>query len=249
VLRELGSRNGTFVDGQRLEVGTAMLLVVGSRMSFGSVADGVVVVDASALAVSSRGGFCQSKDGLLSIPDTENPEFTVFRDVRGLWVCEEVDRDLRPIADGQQLSATGETWTVRLPEMREGMATVDAGPRLDALKLRLAVSRDGEPVQVTVIHRGREMPLEPRERGYVLLTLARARLADEALPLAEQGWLDRQQLQKMVALDSHARNVAIFRARRQVSAADVEGAAGVVEVRRGQRRLGIGPERLYLTRQ
>ena len=64
------------------------------------------------------------------------------------------------------------------------------------------------------------------------------------LPLAEQGWLERDQLLKMLGVDSNALNVAIYRARGQLGAGGIDGAAGVVEVRRGQRRIGIEPDRM-----
>ena len=250
-VRDLGSRNGTFVDGRRLDSGSAVQVVAGNRISFGADEGGFVVVDDTgpgAVAENGSGGVCKAADGLLAIADADQPEWTVYRDARGLWVCEGTDTEPATIADGHQVSAGGTMWTVRLPEVLEGTATVDSGARLEVLRLRLAVSRDEEHVQLTLIYRGRETQLESREHGYVLLTLARARVADSALPLAEQGWLDRDRLQKMLALDSNALNVAIFRARRQLSAADVEGAAGIVEVRRGQRRLGIEPGRLDVVR-
>jgi hypothetical protein len=48
----------------------------------------------------------------------------------------------------------------------------------------------------------------------------------------------------MLGLDSNSLNVAIYRARRQLQAIGVDGAASLVEVRRGQRRIGISAERL-----
>jgi hypothetical protein len=48
----------------------------------------------------------------------------------------------------------------------------------------------------------------------------------------------------MLRVDGNALNVAIFRARSQLGAAGVCGAVGIVEVRRGQRRIGVEPDRL-----
>jgi hypothetical protein len=135
-----------------------------------------------------------------------------------------------------------------VPARQEGTATVDSGPSIDTVTMRFAVSRDEEHVVVTVIHRGLEIPLEPREHGYALLTRARQRLDDRAQPLAEQGWLERDQLLRMLGLDSNALNVAIYRARNQLTDAGVDGAAGIVEVRRGQRRIGLEPDRLEVVR-
>lgn len=50
----------------------------------------------------------------------------------------------------------------------------------------------------------------------------------------------------MMAVDTNALNVAIYRARRQFSRAGIEGSGGLVEVRRGQRRFGLAPERFEI---
>ena len=130
-----------------------------------------------------------------------------------------------------------------MPDVHQGTATIDAGPTIDTISLRFGVSRDEEHVELTIIHRGKETKLEAREHAYTLLTLARARLDDASLALAEQGWLERDQLMRMLGTDGNSLNVAIYRARGQLGAAGVEGAAGIVEVRRGQRRFGLEPAR------
>lgn len=100
---------------------------------------------------------------------------------------------------------------------------------------------EGEPA---VVHRRNlDHQLEEREHWYAILTLARARLAESDESLAEQGWVDRDRLLRMLGVDGNALNVAIYRARRQLSTAGVDGAAGIVEVRPRQRRFGVEPDR------
>jgi len=248
VLRDLGSRNGTFVDGDRLEPGSSRVLAVGAKLLFGRTAT-FELVDAgapAALAEDSAGHLLVAEAGILALPNPKNPEVVVYADSRGAWVAERGDQ-CEPIADGAAVQVGAELWTVRLPASLEGTATVDAGPTLDTIRLRFAVSMDEEHVEITVIHRGRETPLEAREHGYILLTLARSRAADAELPLPEQGWLGRDRLLKMLGTDSNALNVGIYRARGQLGSAGVDGAAGVVEVRRGQRRFGLEPDRFEIT--
>lgn len=251
-IRDLGSRNGTFVDGRRLDPGVGHRLRTGAAIGFGEQDAGWELTDdgaPSALAIEVGSGSLRlAEDGLLALPDAEHPDCTVYSDARGVWVCERPDQLPEPLEDGVLVAAGGLSWRIRLPEAIEGTATVDAGMRLDAIGLRFAVSRDEEHVQVFVRYRGKEVALEEREHGYVLLTLARARLREADEPLPEQGWIDRNRLLKMLAVDANALNVSIYRARGQLSAAGVDGAAGVVEVRRGQRRLGIEPDRLTVER-
>ena len=115
---------------------------------------------------------------------------------------------------------------------------LDAQRSLESIALQFAVSSDEERVKITIVADGVQQALAEREHGYLLLTLARAHRDDEHLPPAERGWRHCDDLQRMLAIDANALNVAIHRARRQVAAAGVFGAAGLVEVRRRQRRLG-----------
>lgn len=246
VVRDLGSRNGTFVDGERLEPGGTRSLSAGTRLSFGAQGDRWLLADAGPpgpMARDPEGELKVASGGVLALPDEDQPEVAVYADGRGRWILE-VGEDQRPITEGGEVEAGGRTWTLLLPAAIEGTATVDAGPTIDTIEMRFGVSMDEEHVQITLTHQGRPIPLERREHGYVLLTLARQRLEDRALPAAEQGWVDREQLLKWLQLDANGLNVAIYRARGQLADAGVEGAAGVVEVRRGQRRIGLEPERL-----
>jgi len=247
LIRDLGSRNGTFVDGSRLSAGEAVKLAAGARIGFGSEEDLWELVDGgppSALAEDVQTGvLVLAEEGILALPTPENPEAVVFDNGRGGWTLER-DGDSDSVEDGAVVRLSNQSFRIGLPANIEGTATVDAGPRIDTIRLRFAVSRDEEHVIVTVVHRGREIALEEREHGYILLTLARARLADREEPLSEQGWIDRDRLLKMIQVDPNALNVAIYRARGQLTSAGVEGAAAIVDVRRGQRRLGVEPDRL-----
>lgn len=246
-IRDLGSRNGTFVDGTRVAAGESASLVAGSKLSFGDPAPQFVLVDAGAPGAVARevrtGVLLGAKDGLLGLPSADQPEIVVYCDLAGTWIAETGD-ERREITDGDVVEVGGHSFSLSVPEFADQTATVESGTTLDAITLRFGVSLDEEHVQLTVIHRGNRDPLEPREHGYVLLTLARKRIEDRALPYAEQGWIDRDRLLRMLQLDANGLNVAIYRARGQLASAGIDNAVGIVEVRRGQRRIGIEPDRL-----
>ena len=123
--------------------------------------------------------------------------------------------------------------------MSEATPMVTVAQTLENVHLRLAVSPDEEKVVISVMLRGEVThKLEPREHSYLLLTLARARLDDAHKPAGEQGWRDVEALTRMLKLDPNALNVSIHRARQQLARTGLEGAAGVVQTRRGRRRLG-----------
>lgn len=247
-VRDLGSRNGTFVDGQRVGPGEVVALAAGATVGFGHVDDPWVLLDAEPPGAfaehTGSGRLRRARSGLLALPDDISPELVAYPDRNGRWILESADGEVRPVVDGEIVTAGGAPWRLRVPDAQIGTAAVDTGPHIDTITLRFAVSRDEEHVEITVLHRGQATPLEAREHGYTLLTLARARLEDADLPPSEQGWIDRDRLLKMLGTDSNGLNVAIYRARGQLSKAGVEGAAGLVEVRRGARRLGLEVERL-----
>ncbi|MEQ1504766.1 MAG: FHA domain-containing protein [Myxococcota bacterium] len=246
-VRDLGSRNGTFVNGDRVASGAAAGLAAGARLSFGDPAPQYELTDAAApgpLGRDRAGRWVGSVDGMLALPSAELPELVVYATSSG-WIAEHGD-DRRPVADGDVVEAGGQPFVLSLPGGTDGTATVQAATPLEAVALRFGVSRDEEHVQLTLVTRSGRVPLEPREHGYVLLTLARQRLDDRAQPTGEQGWIDRDRLLRMLHLDANGLNVAIYRARGQLAAAGVEDAAQIVEVRRGQRRLGIAPDRIEI---
>jgi hypothetical protein len=241
-LRDLGSRNGTFVDGTRLDPGAPVKLGVGARVAFGDPERDWELIDDEApvtMAVNLALGTVRAAEtGILVLPDEQHPELTIYQDATGEWVEESQEGTQRRLEDQATLETSRGSWVLHLPQVSEGTPLLQVQMSLEAVSIQFAVSRDEERVELTLIHRGREVALEPREHGYVLLTLARARLDDEALPPDQRGWRDRGRLEKMLAMDSNALNVAIHRARQQLSAAGVAGAVNIVEVRRKQRRLG-----------
>lgn len=248
-LRDLGSRNGTWADGRRLQPGEAVGLHAGSRVAFGREDDPWVLEDegaptAVAEAIGS-GEVRTAEQGVLVLPDDEHPEVVLSADATGRWWLEQGDTS-RAVTGDVVVTTGAIAWRVSPPEPDDHTAGVVVSRVLDAVTLRFGVSRDEEHVRVTVVCRGEDIVLEEREHWYTLLTLARLRLKDAAEPSAEQGWIERDDLLRMLNLDSNGLNVAIYRARRQLQAAGIDGAAALVEVRRGQRRIGMSTDRLEI---
>jgi hypothetical protein len=242
-IRDLGSKNGTFVDGARIEPARPIVLARGSTVAFGDPEDAWALADDGApglIAVDLTDGAARgASDGILALPDDDDPELSIYESPAGSWVGEDADGELRPVLDQGVVQAGGRPWRIQLPVMIEGTPLVDDGPTVETLALRMAVSQDEERVEIRILHRGREILLEPREHGYILLTLARLRLEEADRPEGERGWIDRDELLRMLRLDANAFNVAVHRARHQFLNAGVRGAAGIVQVRRRQRRFGI----------
>ena len=94
-----------------------------------------------------------------------------------------------------------------------------------------------------------QLDLGARAHHYVLLLLARRRLADQAagVPEGEQGWIRQDELTDMLrTTDSHV-YIMIHRARTLLASHGVADAAGLVERRPKARQLRLGVARIELT--
>lgn len=242
-IRDLGSRNGTFVDGRRVPPGEQTVLNPGVRIGFGDLEETYTLLDAAppgpmATDVTTRAVRAAAGE-LLLLPDDEAPRLSVYPADAGGWVAEDLEGEVRRVTDQEVLVVDDRAFRLDLPVLSEATPMVDMAFTLENVDLEFAVSADEERVAVGLSLRGVEAHrLEPREHSYLLVTLARARAEDAEQPAADRGWRNVDDLQRMLRIDSNALNVAIHRARQQLAATGLEGAAGVVQTRRGQRRLG-----------
>ncbi|MEQ8564632.1 MAG: FHA domain-containing protein [Deltaproteobacteria bacterium] len=245
-IRDLGSRNGTFVDGQRLKPGEPVALEVGATVGFGDSNGGWRVIDVEGprlMAVDQESQAPRIAEGdYLVLPTEEAPRVSVHPSKDGVgWVMEDADGDTTPVDDGQVIVVEGKSFKLELPAAAEETPMYAVARTLSNLSLRLAVSRDEETVVATAIFHGIESDLEAREHSYLLLTLARAYAEDEAndVALSDRGWRKVDDLCDMLKVGRNMIDVMIHRARQQFAKAGIEGSAGIVESRRGQRRFGV----------
>jgi hypothetical protein len=247
-IKDLGSRYGTFLNGQRLDPGVAMTLGKGSRIAFGREKHTWVVTDDGSPGVMvtpvEGGPALLSHDGMIAIPSPEIPAAVVFQALDGKWVLDQAGR-VEVIKEHDPFLVEGVRWrlsnasplqpTSMAGDVREGMA-------LDEVELHFRVSRNEEHVEVAAAWRDRKLDLGTRSHHYMLLTLARARLRDSGAVRAADGggWTDQEELLRLLQLSPERLNLDIFRVRRQFSAAGFIPAAGIVERRPAAKELRIG---------
>ena len=243
-IKDLGSRNGTYVDGRRLNPGEAYPLLVGQRVAFGRMEDPWFLDDdsppvAMALHLGTR-VVRESQGGLLALPDDERPEVVVVQRPGGEWAVEASSEgdDAVVANDRQTFDVGGVLWCLLLPDPQESTPLLPAALSIESVLFRFGVSLDEEHVTLTLVAPNHEVALQARDFNYVLLTLARARLEEQDKPPGERGWIDREVLLKMLRMRSTALNVAIHRARQRLLEVGLVGAPGIVEVRRRGRRFG-----------
>lgn len=247
IVQDLGSRNGTFVDGTRLQPGERAPVQPGARLAFGNADEGYGLVDAEPpclMAVATDGRTVVTPGNLMSLPSSESPELTVFEDADGQWVLE-ADDGRRTLDDCETVIVDGVSWTIHLPTASDRTHDAESRPpTLDAIGLELRVSRSRDHVSMRLTHdHGRQVELEYRAHAHLLVLLASARRRDHdqgELPEPEQGWVHRDEIARELAIDASLINLWVHRARQQLAKAGVRDAGNVIERRPGTQQLRIG---------
>jgi hypothetical protein len=250
-LQDLGSTNGTFVDGQRLAPGARAVLRLGVELRFGDSRETWRLVSADPPTTSvvdlTTGERLFAQEDLIAIPPTAEPELFISRQADGVWIAEHGERVWEP-AELEVLRVGDGHYRF---EPSAAVHATRAGGQLTpaALGLEFAVSRNEEYVEITIVHQERRTPLRPRAHSYVLLTLARLRerdRCDAGIGPESHGWVYQDELVKMLATTPTQLAVDIYRARQQFNEAGVANSAQLVERRSTTHELRIGVPKLSI---
>jgi hypothetical protein len=255
-LRDLSSRNGTFLNGSRVSAGHEYTLAKGAKISFGkTLAEWELIDDgpACAMAVPVQGGDPTLADGdLLALPSQDHPEATIYRNTDGSWVLEQADDSITPITNLQLFEIHGRSFKFCCPENSRKTSLADSylDNEVRQLQLIFSVSSDEEHVQLHASLGSTSLDLGSRSHNYLLLTLARRRLDDAAagLPETSCGWLYLEDLAHDPSMSGSQLNIDVFRIRKQFAALHVVDAAQIIERRPRTRQLRIGTGRISIVR-
>lgn len=245
-VRDLGSRNGVQIDGERIPVGEPRPLDRDGLVSFGAEAFRLVS-DLAPVARAVRLGEVDevrtAEDGQLVLPDAEHPVVWLLQRMNGTWIAEQ-DEETREVADLDVLDVDGTLWRLQLPEdilRTTERVGLDGGfelpPSLADARMDFRVSADEEHVEVSLVEGAGRLELKPLAHWYTILTLARERLENVEDP--DGGWVDRELLCRMLRLDRNALNVQLYRARKQLASEGVGDVERLLERRPGKIRFGI----------
>lgn len=240
-VRDLDSRNGTLLEGQRVMRREGEPLVQGHTLAFGQLEEAWMVDDDAApvaMAVDRAGEAVRlASDGVLTLPDEGDPQVTVYAADEQWWLR----RDEGPpeaVSDRHIEPLDGRVWILRLPEATPRTDEARDAPRAGDLCLRLGVGRDQETITALLTHRGARIGLDPRSHHEVLVWLARQQVDDAALPEPERGWVEPEVLMDCTGLKRNVLNVYVQRLRQQF--ADC-GVVGEVIERRPSHALRLAP--------
>jgi FHA domain len=253
-LKDLGSRNGTFLDGRKIPSGEEHVVQKGTRIGFGKVEQEWELVDTSApsvMAVPIEGGEPVFLDGdLLTLPSTEEPLVTIYPNPEGGWLLEQPDESTTPITNLQTFEIGGRSWRFCCPEQILKTSIFNEPPAFEVrhLVLTFSVSRDEEHVALHASCGSRTFDLGARTHHYTLLTLARRRLDDAAqgLPETSCGWVYQEDIAIHPHMTSAELNIDVCRLRKQFAQLGVSDPAAIIERRPRTRQLRIGTGRISI---
>jgi hypothetical protein len=258
-VRDLGSLNGTWVDGRRLNAGERVAIARDATLGLGAPDAAWILADDRAAGPAARneltGELVHASAGLLAVPSPDDPRATVFCNAEGRWTVE-LRGECSAIEDHARLELDGDGWRLFLPPRLGAVPDTLEDPgeatALAALRLDFAPSKDEEHVDV-VVHTGdgRALPLPTRASSYMLLTLARARLDDAAREIAieDRGWMYASELAEMLQYSPERLNIEIFRVRALFAKLGIVDATRLIERRASTRQLRIGVAELRVTRR
>lgn len=224
-LRDLGSRNGTYVDGALAREAT---LRVGAVLGFGrpdaewevlsTTAPGPLAVDDDGLMTTADGGFLVIEHGEQAV--------AVWAE-RGGWILEDHLGERREAPS--ELVVGGAHFSLDLPS--PSPRTVDEVPlRCSTVAFRFHVPRNEEGIRLVVLMRDEQLVSTTSATVELLYRLARARADQSALAPAERGWMLTDDLVRALGYrDRRHLAVVVHRARRVAAQAGLTDASDVVE--------------------
>ena len=218
------SSNGTFVNGQLVLKGSKHRLHKGDLICFGNIhGDNWCLDDVSppkSLLVPVTPGLETIElESLAVLPDEENPEVTLYMSPNGHWVCES-PVGISVLKSGDLVGTNDQTWRfieARATEETQHLEAVEL-PSSHPLGIFFDVSQNEEHVSMKFRMGDAEYDLGQRNHHYLLLLLARKRLEDKMADVseAEQGWIDKEDLSRMLGQSENHINIQVYRFRKQL---------------------------------
>lgn len=254
-VRDLGSSNGTFVDGSRLDVRHRRALAPGARIGFGDPHRGWTLVDDARPAPEvwdlATGARVIGTTHLLTVPGDDGPS-DILEEASGHWVLER-NGAVVDVHNGQTITLGGRRYRIVLPlplvDTEPTTTLAPTGEPLEEAKLTFAVSHDLDWVGLRVewAHGTWE---SSRAYNRALLVLAQARLRDAARAGSaphSHGWVYADEVCTLADYEGVGRlNVEVHRARTDFARQGIPGAPTIVQRRRGTGQIRLGTGRIVL---
>lgn len=254
-LRDHASRNGTYVNGRRIESGQehAQILHAGDLIGFAERDEQWELVDASPPApqlvpLDDDGEPITLDDhDMLALPSADEPLVTIFRR-SGRWWAEQGGEAFF-LDHGHHITAGSRSFRLHAAASLPSTADAESQPaerRLRHAILEIRVSADEEAAEARVQIGSAYHELPRRSFLYLLAFLARRRLDDAGAHGEDSGWVDVESACHELQLASpEALTLLVHRCRKELQKCGIEDPAEIIDrSRRGLIRIGVKPEQL-----
>lgn len=260
LIRDL-SRNGTWLQGQRIAANVSVPIVKGAEFGFGhpELPHWRLIEDSepsSLLLGVSSGSPAIKLRPYVFLPDGDSPELViVYSNRKQCWFEQSVEaandrQQGRRLEHGDLVTCAGRHWRVFFADsgqLTEQYAPLENKP--EQIEFLFDLSLDEENTTLQLRNQDRLIDLGERSHHYLLLHLARQRATDagRGLDSKTQGWISTQQLTKDLGMDLSHINIMIYRARKQL-AHSLDGSfdtESLVERGKGRVRFGYPTYRIY----
>jgi hypothetical protein len=253
-LLDRGSRNGTQLNGAPVEPGRAYRLAKDHVLTFGHADERWVLVDAAepqVMAVAlDTGQALLGTQGIIGLPSSKSPESTLYLDHDGCWKHEQSDGELVAISDGHIIDSGGRRFRFCCPASHAATENLSVAKHGQEPTLCFLVSSDEDFVELTLEYPERRVRLGSRAHNYLLLTLARQRLADSAakLPEGSCGWMDKDALAEGFKTTPQQVDGEVFRIRKHFTQHGLPESTTVIERRARTKQIRLGLRQLRIDR-
>lgn len=244
-IKDLGSRNGTFINGERLTSAVWCSLAADDEIAFGKKEFACRLVDESRpvpLLFSVDGsGPVRIDAGVGAVPP-EAADATLLCDSNGGWWLEPAEGRPVKVRHREIFEVSGKSWYLSFQAAAPTTRIVTPALRMQEACLVLSHSLNEEHVQLALDTKTGCIDLGDRQHNYLVLVLARARLADQARSMPETacGWVAAEVLASQLKVSREHLNLQIFRIRKQFGAVGFEAPGAVIERRASTYELRLG---------
>lgn len=255
-VRDLGSRNGTYLNGRLLQPAEWVEVVSGDEIAFAETDETWAVLDTHPPAPALIGSHDAQasplvEQGGMFFADGEDVPPWIIYFSKGNWCIEYASGGCHPIDNEEPVEVNGQTYYVHLPSVCA--ATRDAlnplvETTLENAFLTLHVSSNEETAAVEVQVGRTRVTSGHKTHLYLLAYLARLRMVPGATDT--DGWVQTGVVVRDLQLTCPMQlSVHVHRCRTELAFALSNPADVIDRSRRGMMRISVPPERLRVKRQ
>lgn len=225
------SRNGTWINGSKLEKGVYHPLKQGDCIQLAGEEGITLEVQDLApprdvlLPIASQDNTPPviELQAANLIPDEETPEWYIYQEANsGQWLVQSVDDSSQPtraLRHNDILEGAAGRWQLFCASACAPTMERPSQACITEADIRFEVSLDEESTGLLVVSEGERYNLGIRAHNYLLLLLARHRADDARQGLSEhdQGWVSNDLLVHELGLEPNHLNIQVYRARQQLT--------------------------------